>query len=221
MKYIELSGLHGKGRCALVDDEDYEKVRNFIWWFSGGGKKYLYTRLPSKRRISMHRLILNEPSGYIDHKNHNTLDNQRGNLRLCSFSQNMANRIIRDGRKFKGIYFCKRDNNWRAVCKGKFIGKYPTPDLAACAYNKEAKKLWGEFSYLNEVDDKTLELSKSFQKKIQQKTYILTKPNSEKIVIQNLYRFARENGLLYTSIILTVSGKLKQHRGWKAERLPI
>lgn len=104
----------------------------------------------------MHREIMVAPSGqYVDHVNGNKLDNRRENLRMCSNSQNMANRraprVNRSG--FKGVHFFKRDGTWRAAItqdyKTKHIGYYATPEEAARAYDIKARELFGEFAQLN------------------------------------------------------------------------
>lgn len=84
MKYIELT----KQEKALVDDEDYNWLSYFKWHYANG---YAQSNL-LKNRLSMHSLIMNTPKGMdTDHINHNTLDNRRENLRICTRSENLLN----------------------------------------------------------------------------------------------------------------------------------
>ncbi len=85
MKKIRLSN----GRFALVDDKDFDRVNAFRWYFHPDGYAI-------SRNKSMHRFILNAPKGMVvDHKNHDTLDNRRKNIWICTHSQNSLNNVKR------------------------------------------------------------------------------------------------------------------------------
>jgi hypothetical protein len=92
----------------------------------------------------------------VDHKDHNLLNNQKSNLRVCTIKQNTQNVIPRKGKKsskYKGVSWFKRDNCWRAYIgsngKHKHIGYFKTELDAALSYNKENKKSFGEYGLLN------------------------------------------------------------------------
>lgn len=107
--------------------------------------------------IYMHRMILNAKKGdMIDHKNGNTFDNQRANLRFCTRRQNMANRGKEKGNDslYKGIVRLKNKiPTWAAYTRkeGKthYLGSFRTPESAALAYDKRVKELYGEFARVN------------------------------------------------------------------------
>jgi hypothetical protein len=98
------------------------------------------------------RVIVEPRHAHIaDHKNRNTLDNRRENLREATFAQNAQNRSNRrdntSGRK--GVFPYKVPGKWRAQIKVrgkyKFLGVFPTKDEAAEAYAAAAKRHYGEF----------------------------------------------------------------------------
>lgn len=109
----------------------------------------------------MHRLILNAPNGVnIDHIDGNGLNNQKSNLRLCNQSQNEANSCIsaRNSSGYKGVSFSGKEythNPWRSRIRVHRIihelGFFPTPEIAAIAYNNAALKYFGEYAKLNIV----------------------------------------------------------------------
>lgn len=142
-----------QGRTAFVDDEDYEMVKNFNWCVSGG---YAY----NKACGPMHRFLLKPPGGVmVDHIDGDRLDNRRANLRLCTNSQNQANRqVFRGVSPFKGVIWQKRLNgtgSWKAqlVAQGEivYLGVFDTDLDAAAAYNAEATRRFGEFAFLNDL----------------------------------------------------------------------
>lgn len=161
MKKIELT----QGLFALVDDEDFAWLSQWKW----RAQKTSYGELIAVRKgrqgekeegkmIRMHRQIMDSPKGMeVDHRNHITLDNQRRNLRPCTRSQNAQNQRKQSGTtsKFKGVCFCrfKANKNWMAAIKlnGKrtHIGYFADEIDAAKAYDKKAKKLFGEFAFVN------------------------------------------------------------------------
>lgn len=138
---------------VFVDDEDFEYLNQFKWCFDNGYA--ITTKVP---QIKMHRLIMKVGKGiHIDHKNHNTLDNRKNNLRICTNSQNHMNRIKQRmetaSSKFKGVCWHKDRNKWEAYItkdqKLKYLGLFDDETEAAKTYDFWAKKLFGEFARLN------------------------------------------------------------------------
>ena len=114
----------------------------------------------------MHRFIMGveDSKVHIDHINHDTLDNRKSNLRLCTHAENGRNRKIQKGgsSKYKGV--CKRRNNmvkaFEASIKFNYkrihLGTFATELEAAIAYNKAALHYFGEFALLNDVSENSL-----------------------------------------------------------------
>lgn len=85
-----------------INKADYAKIRRYNWRLlvnkrDGYVTKYVvstvYTAPYKPKTIYLHRLITNCPVGMVvDHKNGNTLDNRRRNLRVCTVSENNSNR---------------------------------------------------------------------------------------------------------------------------------
>lgn len=106
------------------------------------------------KSILMHRFILNAKSGMeVDHRDLNALNNVRSNLRICSHSGNMANRLLRRDSfgKYKGVQ--SRGSKWRARIRVngimKSLGTFSDIKAAARAYDTAANKIHGEFARTN------------------------------------------------------------------------
>lgn len=150
-----------KGQVSIIDNEDWNLVRNYKWYALQDlcGKYYavawIKTVNGSRSLIRMHRLLLAAKKGQqVDHINGDSLDNRRENLRFCDCSQNQQNRKITSGASsLKGVSRCKTTNRWRADIrfKGKqtFLGRFNTEIEAARAYDSKAKELFKEFASLN------------------------------------------------------------------------
>ena len=159
MKEIYLRGKD-KDTAILVDDEDYEYLNQFKWYlFKNKTNKIGYAkRFIRKNRktkvIAMHRELLNiTDSGIqVDHRNENSLDNQKINLRSCSSSENMANRGInrRNTSGFKGVSLNKQSGKWEAYItknrKQYSLGLFKCKYEAAEAYKKAAVEMHGDFA---------------------------------------------------------------------------
>lgn len=158
MKQITLT----KGKFAMVDDDDFNRVNQFKWCAFGKDEEHLYsmridTRNGGRKCTLMHRFImgaLDDPSIFIDHKNENGLDNRTGNLRKCTRSQNGMNRGSQANNKSgqKGVLYCneyKTGRRWKARITVKqkliYIGGFFTFEEAQKAYIEAAKKHHGEF----------------------------------------------------------------------------
>jgi hypothetical protein len=151
-----------QGQVAKVSDEWYEELSKYKWLahYAPGTNSFYAERQSSRllgkqKLIKMHRVIMNAPEEMaVDHIDHDTLNNQVENLRLCTTAQNMCNQGKQKNNTsgFKGV--TKRKNRWEAGIRlgslGKtYIGRYSTPEEAAHAYDEAAKKYHGEFAELN------------------------------------------------------------------------
>lgn len=155
MKAIELT----QGYFTLVDIEDYEYLSKFSWRIQKN-RKHVYARTSiwlgngKSKCVFMHRLILNAAKNdIVDHKNGNSLDNRRRNLRICSSYENNCNAFHPSKIPYKGVYFKVSINKYiaqiQAEGKKRHIGVFLNAKEAAIAYDKEAMKLHGEFARLN------------------------------------------------------------------------
>lgn len=160
MREIHLGGKKAAGRVALVDDEDYELAMQRSWFVHeqvNSGKMrgpYVVTgRLAGAPPTRLHCLIMGR--AYVDHVNHNTLDNRRENLRLATVAQNMHNRIpnARSKSPYKGVSWHPVNHNWVAVIsydrKKHHLGCFRDDVEAALVYDAAAREFHGEFARPN------------------------------------------------------------------------
>lgn len=150
-----------QGRVCWVDQSDYQMLRAFCWSYSRSATSVGYaSRMATcggkKCGLSMHRMImLPDPGQQVDHINLNGLDNRRKNLRLCTPSQNHANRR-RDGNprsRYRGVAWLRRDSKWKAQVKRDHkcvnLGHFHDEVAAALAYDVAALSVFGEFAWPN------------------------------------------------------------------------
>lgn len=175
--------LHGcctlqltQGQNTLIDAVDYPVLSRRKWQvtecrerlYAVGREHLLPNGVNPKRNFYLHRWLLSDelqklpPKTEVDHKNRDTLDNSRNNLRTAMKGQNRQNsrKRITQGAKgapssqYKGVGWYKRFCKWRAyiVNRGKQteLGMFDTEIEAARAYNRAALHLFGEFARVNE-----------------------------------------------------------------------
>lgn len=163
MKEIKLSQTNCKNRhlnlVALVDDDDYDYLMQWKWYANKHRNTFYAKRFDPDGNIRMHRQLLNisDPKITIDHKDHNGLNNQRDNLRVCNSAQNAWNKSVRPGGTslYKGVSFHKKMGKYMAAIRrggsGYYLGYFESQEDAAIAYNKKAVELFGEFAHLNTI----------------------------------------------------------------------
>lgn len=143
------------GRVAIIDSDDFEKVKNIPWYFHKPYVRATIKRGRKTERIYLHRLVKNAPTGlFVDHINRDPLDNRKSNLRICTMSQNCSNRTIQKNSttKIKGVFMERdgRQKKWRAQIKYQrktfYLGRFYTKSEAAAAYAEKAKELFKEFA---------------------------------------------------------------------------
>lgn len=150
-----------KGQTAIVDAADYEWLNQWKWcatsngrtwyavrWVSGGGRKRV--------AIFMHRVILGIEKGlFVDHIDHDGLNNRRANLRPVTNSQNLANsrKQARNTSGYKGVTWSKKYKVWVAHIvvnqRQRHVGQFATAEEAAHAYDAAAREAFGEYANVN------------------------------------------------------------------------
>ena|SRR5208337_938909 len=151
-----------QGQFAIVDASDFEWLSRWKWCLLKlrddlmYAQTWVYDGRCGRPFYLMHRLILGAKKGqFCDHKNWNGIDNRRSNLRLCTRSQNQANRPLQSNNiyGYRGIYFDPERVKWEAKIKVQsktvHLGRYETKEQAARAYNDAATFYFGEFAQLN------------------------------------------------------------------------
>lgn len=155
MKIIQLT----QGQVALVDDIDYDFLMRWKWcanlvgrhyrpvrgfWLNGKQKSiFIYTAIAKRMGIDTER---------IDHKDQNTLNNQRSNLRSATNSQNGHNCGPRSNSKtgVKGVSFHKASGKYQTqitVCgKDHYLGLFDTIAEAEEVVVAKRRELVGEFA---------------------------------------------------------------------------
>lgn len=172
MKQIIInSPKHGK-HIALIDDGDYQMVVAYKWYLrktKGTFYAQCWSKMVAGKRhgIHMHRIILGvtDPKVFVDHKDHNGLNNLRSNIRICTQSQNAKNRTSE--KNVTSVYLGvslnidkrnKKEYKYWAVHfkingKLKHVGQFPNTKegevKAAKRYDHYALNNYGEFANLN------------------------------------------------------------------------
>ena len=157
MQFTVESAKHGKHKVE-IDKTDKEKILSMHWCISKKSSGlYVVNR---KTGIYLHRLVMRARKGQtVDHINHNTLDNRKENLRICSHAENTRNRKGKNKNNtsgLKGVFWIKSASLWRAQIKVdkviKYLGYYKNALDAARAYDDAAKKFHGAFASFSGVE---------------------------------------------------------------------
>ena len=136
---------------TIIDLEDLDRVIKYKWTL--GTWNYAEAKIDDKS-VLMQRLIMNEyRKEYIpDHKNRNTLDNRKSNLRISNKSENAVNSKLSSSNTsgIKGVSWSNRLNQWRSYLNKDGIryefGYFKNKNDAVKERLKGELKYFGEFA---------------------------------------------------------------------------
>jgi len=152
-----------QSKVAIVDIDDYEELSKYKWYANPIKKNYYGTRdiykNKKKKRYYMHRVIMKvEKILKIDHKNGNTLDNRKSNLRVATPRQNGMNKKQKEGgsSKYKGVYRRIERKTWTVEIeykgKGRTINGIKNEEVAGLIYDLLAYDWYEEYARYNFED---------------------------------------------------------------------
>ena len=143
------------GAVALVDDGDWPLVAGIAWrgLIDRRSREIVYAiaRIDGQT-VYLHRLLMGAlPGEEVDHEDGDGLNNRRGNLRLATHAQNLANQAPQSGRssRFKGVSWYTRSGRWRATAARRHVGFFDDEEDAARAYDAAARAAFGAFARVN------------------------------------------------------------------------
>lgn len=148
-----------QGKVARVSDHRYDELMKWKWCAHKEGNTFYavrnYKNGSKHGMIKMHTQI----TGYAmtDHIDGDGLNNDDGNMRECTKSENAMNskKRIDNTSGYRGVSLDKPSGKWKSyiVINNKYnhLGYFLTAEESARAYNKAAVELFGEFAFLNDV----------------------------------------------------------------------
>jgi len=143
-----------QGQVAIIDADDNERVAARLWCaYWDKVMQSFYARGPNGG-LRMHRFILGltNPAIQCDHRNGNTLDNRKANLRPATPAQNGHNRRTRRDNKsgHAGVGWHKASEQWSASIrtgeKRIHLGLFDNKEDAIRARQAAEFKYWGEWA---------------------------------------------------------------------------
>lgn len=161
MKMVPLT----RGQFAAVDDADFERISAFKWRAAWDPKAQSFYAVRSLPRINGKRpteymaraVVAASAADTVDHRDHDTLNNTRPNLRATTHCNNLKNRQKRTVATsiYKGVHWHKAAKKWQAKIRSDnkeiYLGLYAEEVDAARAYDMASERLHGEYGLRNGV----------------------------------------------------------------------
>lgn len=168
--FLELTN----GGYTVVDADRFQELNKERWHrFKDGSIRqttncYLPNSGNKRRTVLLHRVVNGTPEGKdTDHINGDRNDNRARNLRTVNNAENHWNskksvkKVGKFTSQYKGVHYLIREGRnpkWVAFIGSvatagkKFLGQYETEVEAARAYDKEARRRFGQYARLNFPD---------------------------------------------------------------------
>lgn len=154
------------GERVKVDAEDFEDLSSRSWrviYTTKTKKPSVVTSIRSGdkvRTMTLGQYLMKPRKGKLVYPRRwqGGLDYRKSNLLICSMKERqrmLPKRADKSSSKYKGVTFIKSKKLWRARIekngKSHYLGDFAKEDLAARAYNRAAKELFGEIAYQNQI----------------------------------------------------------------------
>jgi hypothetical protein len=150
-----------RGLFTQIDIEDLDLIGDCGWFadeIRSSGKFYACRTLNTigkRRSVRMHSIIMST-TDMVDHADGDGLNNRRLNLRFCQRSNsNQANQGLaaHNTSGFKGVGRTPNGRPWFAQIHvdgdNIYLGRFDDQISAALAYDKAARRYFGEFARTN------------------------------------------------------------------------
>lgn len=151
---------------AIIDTEDLNNVRYTKWKLSGSGYA-MFTPKYKGQSKHMSRQILGTTE-FVDHINHNTLDNRKANLRVVTKSQNQMNANYKGVTRSKSGKYDAYIKLHQKLCS---LGSYVFEEEAYFARWYAETLLFGEYRYPKEkpviLPDREQQIMEYVNRKVQ------------------------------------------------------
>jgi len=159
--YLSIKG--GGFHKTLIDTSDLERVMEFVnTWYAcfvkDTNSHYVRGQLTTNKKpskIYLHRWLMNPPKNLkVDHINHDTLDNRRSNLRVCTNAENMRNATIRSNNTsgVTGVSWVIPISKWVARIRVNKIdiqiGCFKDFEDAVTARKRAEEQYFGEYRFM-------------------------------------------------------------------------
>ncbi|QYA35935.1 AP2 domain-containing protein [Macrococcoides caseolyticum] len=180
------------GEEIFVDDEDYERVSQYMWHksFNGNSKKILATI--GDKVISLQSFI--EKGSFQQIKNN---DFTRKNLTTKGNQYRWAKARPNSSSKYKGVVWYKKTKKWVARInvegKNKFLGYYSNEDEAARAYNQAVLEYWDGEGYMNVIGEDNRMPARNYETLGRQKRRRVGKSNYKGVTMRNEKNVSQTN----------------------------
>ena len=161
----DLSGEFGigwtsKGEEFWFDLDDYEKIKDYCWYFHHTGYLVAKDIYNDYKMIMFHKIVFDDGYDYtVDHIVHKLYDCRKNELRKCTRSQNNKNRGIMKNNTsgVTGVYWHSRDQLWIASINidenvRKEIARTTNFEEAVSARKEAEERYYGEWSYDNSME---------------------------------------------------------------------
>lgn len=146
-----------KGYSFLIDFDDLDRVKEHCWKVNKRGYVTSVSPMINGKRtyMSLQRFITrcSDKTMVVDHINHNTSDNRKCNLRICTPSQNLFNVKPTAYNKsgVRGVRFSKTENKWvvgfTLEGKHRVVGRFDNIADAIKLRKQYEEKYFGEYRY--------------------------------------------------------------------------
>lgn len=151
-----------------IDREDLARVDKHKWRMTKGttGRMRVVTSIrgpQGSRQITLGKFLMKPPAGkqVYPRRFNEGLDYRKHNLIVCTLQERqrlLPKKRTETSSEFRGVSYSKSDNKWRAgiEVEGQSInlGHFAKETDAALAYNKAAKKYFGDIAYQNQLGPK-------------------------------------------------------------------